>query len=278
MQAAATALRRQTKTIGFVPTMGALHEGHLALIREARQRADIVVVSVFVNPLQFNEAADLKKYPRTIESDLAKCHTERVDVVFAPLPQLIYPAGFQTTVVPGELARRWEGAGRKGHFEGVTTVCTKLFQLVRPHFTVFGEKDFQQLAIIRRLVRDLHLPLEVLALPVIREPDGLALSSRNVRLSKTARKNATCLYRALVAAQDKVQAGETRARSVQNAARKVLKDTPGFTPAYCAVVDPETLEPIESIERPARLLLAGSFGSGKREIRLLDNGPLFPPL
>lgn len=276
MQAAATALRRQTKTIGFVPTLGALHEGHLQLIREARQRADIVVVSVFVNPLQFNEAADLNSYPRNMEADIARCHAEGVDVVFAPLPQLVYPAGFQTTVKVGELAKRWEGKGRKGHFDGVATVCTKLFQLVRPHFAVFGEKDFQQLQIVRRLVRDLHLPVEIVALPVVRDVDGLALSSRNVRLTQSARKKATCLYRALVAAQDRVQEGERRARVVQNAARKVLRETSGFTPAYCAVVDPTTLEPIDSIDAPARLLLAGSFGTGKREIRLIDNGPLFP--
>jgi len=276
MQAASTALRRHHKTIGFVPTLGALHEGHLALIREARQRADIVVVSIFVNPLQFNKPADLEKYPKTLAADVAKCHTAGVDVVFTPMPRLMYPATFETTVRAGPLARRWEGRSRRGHFDGVATVCTKLFQLVRPHFTVFGEKDFQQLAVIRRMVRDLNLPIEVVAMPVIRDIDGLALSSRNARLSKTQRKNATCLYRALVAAQDRVQGGERRARAIANTARKVLKATPGFTLDYCAVVEPESLEPVESVDTTRRLLLAGSFGTGKRQTRLLDNGPLFP--
>lgn len=276
MQAVSMTLRQQGKTIGFVPTMGALHEGHLALVREARQRADVVVVSIFVNPLQFGEAADLERYPRTLESDLEKCRDAGVDMVFAPTASDMYPPGAETRVVPGALARRLEGKSRPGHFEGVTTVCTKLFSLVQPHFAVFGEKDYQQLLIVRRMVRDLSLPLEVIAMPVMREVDGLALSSRNVRLSAAQREKATCLYRALMAAQDKVQEGERRARSIQAAARKVLKATTGFETDYVAVVDPETLEPVSEVGAMARLLIAGSFGTGARRVRLIDNGPLFP--
>lgn len=276
MQAVALALRQQGKTIGFVPTMGALHEGHLALVREARQRADIVVVSVFVNPLQFNKQADLARYPRTLETDLIKCRSAGVDVVFVPDASGMYPPGFETRVQPGQLAKRLEGKSRPGHFEGVTTVCAKLFALVQPHFSVFGEKDYQQLLIVRRMVRDLHLPLEVVALPVMRDVDGLALSSRNARLSAAQRKKATCLYRALMAAQDKVQDGERRARPIAAAARKVLAATSGFETDYVAVVDPDTLEPVDQIGAVARVLLSGSFGTGKKQVRLIDNGPLFP--
>lgn len=276
MQAVALSLRQEGKTIGFVPTMGALHEGHLALVREARQRADVVVVSIFVNPLQFGEAADLARYPRTLESDLEKCKAAGVDIVFAPDVNGMYPPGADTRVVPGALARRFEGKSRPGHFDGVTTVCTKLFSLVQPHFAVFGEKDYQQLLIVRRMVRDLNLPLEVIAVPVMREVDGLALSSRNVRLSAAQRKKATCLYRALMAAQDKVQQGERRARVIQAAAKKVLAATSGFETDYVAVVHPDTLEPVSEIGAAARLLLAGSFGTGAKRVRLIDNGPLFP--
>ncbi len=270
------ALRQQDKTIGFVPTMGALHEGHLALVREARQRADVVVVSVFVNPLQFGPKEDLSRYPRTLERDLEQCHGAGVDIVFVPDAEGMYPPGFDTRVVPGALARVLEGRSRPDHFEGVSTVCAKLFSLVQPHFAVFGEKDYQQLLIVRRMVRDLHLPLEVIALPVMREVDGLALSSRNVRLSAAQREKATCLYRAIMAAQDKVQSGERRARAVASAARKVLADTAGFEIDYVAVVHPETLEPVTQIGAMARVLVAGAFGRGSKRVRLIDNGPLFP--
>jgi pantoate--beta-alanine ligase len=276
MQAVANALRMGGKTIGFVPTMGALHPGHLALIREARQRADVVVVSVFVNPKQFDKPADLSAYPRTLETDLAKCRTEGVDVIFAPRAHAMYPAGFDTSVTSTALARRWEGRSRKGHFDGVCTVCLKLFNLVRPHFAVFGEKDYQQLQIIRRMVRDLSLPLEIVPFPVVRDTDGLALSSRNERLTNTARARATCLYRALVAAQDRVQEGVTSSRSIESSARAVLMETSGFARDYCAVVDPNTLERVTEVRDVSRLLIAGSFGTGRRQVRLLDNGPLFP--
>lgn len=277
MQAASTALRQQGKSIGFVPTMGALHEGHLALVREARQRSDVVVVSIFVNPLQFGPGEDLARYPRTLEADRLKCRSEGVDLLFVPDLRGMYPAGFETRVVPGKLTRRWEGRARPKHFEGVATVCAKLFALVQPHFAIFGEKDYQQLQVVRRMVRDLHLPLEIVALPVLRDVDGLALSSRNVNLTGAARKRATCLYRAIMAAQDRVSEGETRARALTSAARKVLKDTPGFELDYCAVIDPETLEPITELRGHGRIVVAGAFGAGRRRVRLIDNGPLFPP-
>jgi pantoate--beta-alanine ligase len=275
MQAVSMALRTQGKTVGLVPTMGALHEGHLALMREARQRADVLVASVFVNPLQFDRGADFSRYPRTFETDRLKCQSAGVDVIFMPHADAMYPADFATQVDPGPLASVLEGKSRPGHFAGVATVCTKLFHLVQPHFSVFGEKDYQQLLVLRRLVRDLSTPVEIVAMPVMRDVDGLALSSRNALLSPAQRERATCLYDALTAAQDRVQAGERRAASVTTAAKKILEATPGFTTDYCVVVDPISLEPIKKLDGVARLLIAGSFGRGKNAIRLLDNGPLF---
>ena len=274
MQAVSMALRGQGKTIGFVPTMGALHDGHLALIREARQRADVVVVSIFVNPLQFGPNEDLSRYPRTFEADRLLCHAAGVDLIFMPDVRSMYPAGFQTTVKAGALAERLEGKERPGHFDGVLTVVSKLFHLVQPHFAVFGEKDYQQLLLVRRMVRDLHMPVEIVAMPVIREVDGLALSSRNAYLSPAMRARATCLFQALTAAQDLAASGERRARSLVAAAKRVLKSTPELEPQYVVVVDPETLEPLDELSGPARVLVAGHLGKRPR-VRLIDNAPLF---
>ena len=274
MQAVSTALRRQGQTVGFVPTMGALHEGHLALIREARLRADVVVVSIFVNPKQFDRAADLSAYPRQFEKDCHACAAAGVDVVFAPTQKSIYPSGFETTVSAGGLGKPFEGKSRPGHFDGMLTVVTKLLNLVRPHFAVFGEKDYQQLLLVRRLVRDLAMPVEIVPMPVIREPDGLALSSRNARLSKGDRARATVLYRAVCAAQDAVAAGESRAKVVARTARTILKSEPRFAVDYCAVVDPCTLTPLDLVGSEARLVIAGTLGK-RRPVRLLDNAPLF---
>ncbi|MFZ9887893.1 MAG: pantoate--beta-alanine ligase [Myxococcota bacterium] len=276
MQATSMAARLRGQTIGFVPTMGALHEGHMALVREARLRADVVVVSIFVNPLQFGQAADLEKYPRTLERDTELCRIAGVDYVFAPDAASMYPEGFDTTVTTGKLSLSLEGASRPGHFDGVATVCTKLFALVQPHFAVFGEKDYQQLQVIRRVVRDLSLPLEIVPMPVLRDVDGLALSSRNVRLTPAQRKEATCLYRGLMAAQDAVQLGERKVKAIVRAAEEVLAAAEGFTTDYVAVVDPRTLEAMDMLGSGARCLLAGSFGHGPEQVRLIDNGPLFP--
>ncbi len=262
--------------MGFVPTMGALHEGHLALIREARARADFVVVSVFVNPTQFGEANDLKGYPRDLSGDVDKCASVGVDVVFHPDAARLYPdaPARLTHVKAGPLGRKLEGRSRAGHFDGVVTVCTALFHITAPHFAVFGEKDFQQLVMLRRLVRDLHMPIEIVPMPVLRDADGLALSSRNARLSPRNRKRALCLFNALTATQALAEEGETRSSRLRKRAREVLAKTPEFEVDYVAVVDPNTFEPTPTLDGPGRLLIAGAIGKRPR-VRLLDNGPLF---
>ena len=271
VQARMMRARSDGLTIGLVPTMGALHSGHAALIDEARRRADVVVVSVFVNPKQFGQNEDLSKYPRPLEADVALCARCGVDVVFAPGVDEVYPPGFDTTVAAGKAAADLEGAGRPGHFDGVLTVVALLFSIVQPHFSVFGEKDFQQLLLVRRLAKDLRLTTEIVAMPVIRDVDGLALSSRNVFLSAEDRQRAVCLSRGLVAAQDAVQRGELDARDIAAAARAVVDATPGAEVAYVEVRDARTLAKIERVEREARLLVAVKLGG----VRLIDNGPLF---
>jgi pantoate--beta-alanine ligase len=271
-QALLMAARNQGKTIGFVPTMGALHLGHAALLDEARKRADIVVVSIFVNPTQFGANEDLSRYPRPFEADVAMCDASGVDIVFAPGVEEIYPPGFDTRLQAGALADDLEGASRHGHFDGVLTVVNLLLQIVQPHFAVFGEKDFQQLALVKRMVRDLRMPVEIVAMPVIRDTDGLALSSRNVHLSRDERVTSTCLYRAIMAAQDAAQRGVADTARLAAAARAVLESTPGFTLDYVVVRDAATLRPVDLLARTARVLVAGKLGA----VRLIDNGPLFP--
>ena len=265
------AARARGQTIGFVPTMGALHSGHGALLEQARRRADIVVASIFVNPKQFGPREDLTRYPRPLEADLDLCRRCGVDFVFAPVADEVYPAGFQTGIHSGGLSTQLEGAARPGHFDGVLTVVNVLFNIVQPHFAVFGEKDYQQLLIVQRMVRDLRLPIEIVAMPVIRDVDGLALSSRNAYLAPEDRKKATCLSRALMAGQDEVQRGVLRASDISGAARAVLAATPGAEIDYVEVRDPRTLESLVEVERVGRLLMAVRLGG----IRLIDNGPLF---
>lgn len=271
VQARMMAERAKGRTIGFVPTMGALHAGHAALLDEARRRADLVVCSVFVNPKQFGPAEDLSRYPRRLEEDRALCEACGVDVLFAPGADEVYPPGFDTHVRAGRLATFMEGAVRPGHFDGVLTVVALLFAVVQPHFAVFGEKDYQQLTLIRRMVRDLRMTVEIVPMPVIRDVDGLALSSRNAYLSATERPRATALYRALMAAQDEAQRGVVDAAGLVAAARAVLEGTPGVTVDYVEVRDPRTLEPLASLDRDARVLLAARLGA----VRLIDNGPVF---
>ena len=275
MQAVVLGTRAQGQTIGLVPTMGALHEGHIALIREARLQADLVIVSIFVNPKQFNSKSDLTNYPSNLAADVKICESLGVDVIFAPDAATMYPPGFGTTVSGGERAKRLEGKSRPGHFDGVLTIVSKLFTLTFPHFAVFGEKDFQQLTLIKQMVRDLHFPVEIVAMPVIREIDGIAYSSRNALLGKKQRKQATCLYEAIQAVQDKVSDGETRRRSLLSAGRKALQHANLFTLDYLDIVDPKTLSPVQDIKQTARLLISGEM-SGHRVVRLIDNGPLFP--
>lgn len=273
MQAAAVALRRAMSTIGFVPTMGALHEAHLMLLREARRRCDVLVASIFVNPKQFDRPDDLCAYPRQLEADRLSCEAAGVDILFAPSVEHMYPSGFDTTIHIDTLARGLCGASRPGHFDGMATVVTKLLNIVRPHVAVFGDKDYQQLQIVRRLVHDLSLPVEILGMPVMREVDGLAMSSRNQRLSVEARSQATALYRAIEAAQRAVEQGETRATVLIDRARIELKRRPLVREDYLQVVNPQTLEPLEKLASDARILVAAFLG----EVRLIDNGPLFLP-
>lgn len=272
MQAAAVALRKSMATIGFVPTMGALHDAHLMLAREARRRCDVLVVSVFVNPKQFDNPADLSAYPRMLERDRASCESCGADILFAPAAELMYPQGFDTTVHVEQLASGLCGAQRPGHFDGVCTVVTKLFNLVRPHFAIFGEKDFQQLQIVRRMVRDLSIPIEILGMPVMREVDGLALSSRNARLTHAQRVQAPALMCAIEAAQKAAENGERDTAVLIRTAREELRARPLVREEYLVIVDPQTLIPLDRIgAAPARILVAATIG----DVRLIDNGPLF---
>jgi pantoate--beta-alanine ligase len=260
------ALRAVGRKISFVPTMGALHDGHRELLRRARRiQNTVLVASIFVNPLQFGPNEDLSRYPRPLEADLDVCAGERVEVVFTPEPDAMYPPGSQVTVHPGPLGDELEGASRPGHFAGVLTVVTKLFNIVRPDYAFFGEKDYQQLVLIRRLVRDLDLDVRVIGVPIVREPDGLALSSRNVYLDPDQRRAATGLSAALVAG---AHAGAAGPNAVLDAAHAVLDAAPEVAVDYLELRDPELGPTPEHGE--ARLLVAAKLGG----TRLIDNVPV----
>jgi pantoate--beta-alanine ligase len=259
--------RRQGLTVGLVPTMGALHEGHLSLIRAARSRNDFVAVSVFVNPTQFGPHEDLARYPRPFDDDVRQCAAAGVDLIYHPPVEEMYPPGFRTWVEVTGLQDVLEGASRPGHFRGVATVVLKLFHQVRPDRAYFGQKDAQQARLIQQMVRDLDVPVEVVVCPIVREADGLALSSRNRYLEPDQRQRATALHRALTAAADLFRCGERDAAVLQDAMRRVITDTPGATLDYAAVVDPDTLQPAGIIGRAALLALAVRFGT----TRLIDN-------
>lgn len=254
--------------VGFVPTMGYLHEGHLALIRRARAECRRVVVSVFVNPLQFGPHEDYARYPRDLDRDRRLAAAAGADLLFHPSVEVMYPRGEPGVFVDvGDLARRWEGARRPGHFRGVVTVVTKLFHLVQPDRAYFGQKDAQQAVIIRRMVADLNFPVEVVVCPTVREPDGLALSSRNVYLDRRQRQAAPTLYRALVAARRRLEAGERDGSALVAAMKAVLRAEPLLEPEYAAVVGASDLEPLERVEGEVLLLVAARLGS----TRLIDN-------
>lgn len=272
MQAWAEAERRADRRIALVPTMGALHEGHLELIRVARTRADRVVVSIFVNPIQFNRRDDFERYPRALDEDAAMCTAAGVDVIYAPAAGAMYPEGFASGVEVAGISAPLCGRTRPGHFRGVTTVVTKLFNAVRPHCATFGEKDWQQLAVIRRMAADLDTGIEIVGVPTVREADGLALSSRNRLLGAEARRAARCVPRALDAAADAVAAGETAARSVADRAAAVITDEPQARLEYAEVRDPESLTELEEVTGPALLALAVWVGG----VRLIDNRILNP--
>ncbi|WP_447978665.1 pantoate--beta-alanine ligase [Candidatus Nitrospira bockiana] len=261
------ALWREGVTVGFVPTMGGLHEGHRALIRAARLSSDALVVSIFVNPMQFAPEEDLARYPRPFRRDAALCRETGADLVFAPSPEAMYPPGFQTSVLVRKLAARWEGAVRPAHFEGVATVVTKLLNLVQPHAAWFGQKDYQQALLVRRLVSDLNLGTTIRLCPTVREADGLALSSRNAYLSEGERRVAPVLFRALRAGRSAILAGERDAAGVERVMRRTLRAEPSVKEDYLAVCDPESLEPLARVGRVAVLLGAVRVGS----VRLIDN-------
>ncbi|MFH1058981.1 MAG: pantoate--beta-alanine ligase [Pseudomonadota bacterium] len=267
MRAYSAAAKARGERVGFVPTMGALHQGHLSLIQFARQHCDRLVVSIFVNPLQFNQASDLDKYPRTFPADSALCAGAGVDVIYFPDLKAMYPEGFQTKVSLGRMTEGLCGAFRPGHFDGVTTVVLKLFNAVLPDIAAFGEKDYQQLAVIQRMAADLDLAVEVVGRPTGREPDGLALSSRNVHLSAQERAEALCLWRGLCAARALAQAGETHAAAVKAAARAPIAAAAGIKLEYLEIVDSTTLEPLTRLDRPARMAVAAWAGG----TRLIDN-------
>jgi pantoate--beta-alanine ligase len=280
LQARSDVERARGRRVALVPTMGALHEGHLRLVDEARRRAEHVVVSIFVNPTQFGAGEDLDRYPRTWEQDLAACARAGVDAVFAPEPLEMYPEGDQTRVEVSELTRPLCGATRPGHFTGVTTVVTKLLIATRPHCAIFGEKDFQQLAAVRRLARDLRFDTEIVGVPIVREPDGLALSSRNLLLAPEHRSEALALVRALGAAQAAVEAGERSSGRLLALVGLELQKAPHGCVDYAELRDPETLEPAPATLTAAALLaLAVRFparGDAAGSVRLIDNRVLHP--
>jgi len=272
MRARAEDLRRDGRRIAVVPTMGALHDGHLSLLRDARGRADIVIVTIFVNPTQFGPNEDLARYPRDEAGDLAKARTCGVDLAFCPDAAAMYPAGAQTFIEVRELQKPLCGASRPGHFAGVATVVAKLFHATLPHVAVFGQKDYQQLAIIRRMVRDLDFAIEIVGAPIVREPDGLALSSRNAYLSPEERRGALALSRGLAAAEAAVRAGERSAAALVAAARAPIEAEPLARIDYVELRDAAELVPLERLERSGVLAMAVFYG----KTRLIDNRVLAP--
>jgi len=267
MRARAEDLRRDGRRIAVVPTMGALHEGHLALVRHARARADVVILTIFVNPTQFGPNEDLSRYPRDEAGDLAKARPAGIDLAFCPPAEAMYPPGAQTFVEVRELQQPLCGASRPGHFAGVATIVSKLFHITQPHLAVFGQKDYQQLAIIRRMVRDLDFGIEIEGVPIVREPDGLALSSRNAYLSKEQRVAALSLSRGLAAAEAKVNAGERSAAAIVAAARAPIEAEALARIDYVELRDADDLTTIDRVERRAVLALAVFVGT----TRLIDN-------
>jgi len=267
MQHFSREIRRYGKRLGFVPTMGALHEGHLSLVRLARAQSDCVAASIFVNPLQFGPSEDFGKYPRTFERDRQLLEAEKVDVLFAPNVDAMYPAGAVTTVEVREISDRLDGRSRPGHFKGVTTVVSKLFNIVQPDLAFFGQKDAAQVAIIRQMVRDLNLDVQIVVGPIIREPDGLAMSSRNAYLDPQQRQQALVLHRALMRMQFLVDRGGKNLDALVAAGKQVVAEEPAAKLDYLEIVDPDTLEPLAHLEPGALVAIAAWVGS----TRLIDN-------
>src|SRR5262245_17055822 len=267
MRARAEDLRRDGRRIAVVPTMGALHDGHLALVRAARARADVVILTIFVNPTQFGPSEDLARYPRDEAGDLVKARAEGIDLAFCPDAAAMYRPGSQTFVEVRELQKPLCGASRPGHFAGVATVVTKLFHITQPHVAVFGEKDYQQLAIIRRMVRDLDFAIEIASVPIVREADGVAMSSRNAYLSADQRRAARSLSAGLAAAERAFAGGERGAAALLAAARAPIEAEAAARIDYVELRDAQELTPVERVERPSVLAIAAFLGT----TRLIDN-------
>lgn len=272
MQETAAGFRRAGKTIAFVPTMGFLHEGHLSLIRQGKQMADILVVSIFVNPAQFGPGEDYESYPRDPQKDSALAEDEGADILFMPEKNDLYPQGYETYIYQENLPQNLCGLSRPGHFTGVMTIVAKLFNIIKPHYAVFGEKDYQQLAIIRKMTVDLNFDIRIIEAPTVREADGLAKSSRNKYLSDNQRSSALALNRALLEAEQMAAKGETRARILIQAAVETISAFPEASIDYVKICDPESLEDLEVVDRPALMALAVKVG----QTRLIDNTMLTP--
>ena len=272
MKQIAAEARRGERLLGLVPTMGALHEGHLSLVREAQRQCAPVVVSIFVNPTQFGPAEDFNKYPRTMEADRAALQKLGVDCIFAPPAEEMYPAGFRTTVNLDGLSERLEGRSRPGHFRGVATVVLKLFEIVQPRMAFFGRKDAQQARVLQQMARDLNLDAEIVVCPVVREADGLAMSSRNAYLSDAERSAALALSRALEGAKREIEGGVTDVVRLAEIVRAVIASEPGVQLDYAEIVDADSLEPAMTLRRAAYILLAAKVGA----TRLIDNALIEP--
>ncbi|PKL51408.1 MAG: pantoate--beta-alanine ligase [Nitrospira bacterium HGW-Nitrospira-1] len=256
------------RSLGFVPTMGALHAGHLSLIKRAKMENDVVIVSIFVNPLQFGPAEDLDKYPRDIEEDIRKLRQEDIDILFLPDNNLMYPQSFSTSIEVGALSERLYGKFRPGHFRGVATVVAKLFNIITPTRAYFGQKDFQQTVIIKKMAKDLNFDVDIIACPTMREHDGLAMSSRNVYLDKEQRRAACVLYRCLIKASDTVQSGVTSGKKIRELMKDIISSEPLIAGIdYASVYDPETLEEVDEIKNNVLFAVAVRIG----KTRLIDN-------
>jgi pantoate--beta-alanine ligase len=266
-QSACAQIRGEGRIVGLVPTMGALHEGHLSLVRAARAACDVVAVSIFVNPTQFGPNEDFSRYPRTFDEDCALLEREGVDLIFAPTVEEMYPAGASTFVLVEGVSDRLDGASRPGHFRGVTTVVSKLFHVIRPHKAFFGQKDAAQVAVLRKMVRDLNFPLKLIVCPIVREADGLALSSRNRYLSEKERQQALVLHRALRKVEEMAAFGERSSQKLMEGALSIFAQEPEVRIDYISVVDPDTLQDVPSVGDPALVAVAAFVG----KTRLIDN-------
>ena len=258
---------KKGKTIAFVPTMGALHEGHLSLLREGKSRADRLVLSIYINPAQFGPKEDFRRYPRETENDLKKAKELKTDVVFLPTDEEIYPKGYQTYVTVEEVTKYLCGVSRPGHFRGVATIVLKLLNIVMPHIALFGEKDYQQLVVVRRMVQDLNLPIDIVGMPIVRETDGLAMSSRNRYLSPSERNAALSISRALTKAEVLVASSERSLKKILSAVYEIIHAAQVVHIDYVSLCDPETLEELASLKLPALLAIAAFVGP----TRLIDN-------